>query len=270
MPDSATPLDELVVAVRMSPKYRSICEALIRNIGSQELAKRRPLKEAIKATKNALHQVSGAYLGHRIDYAAGLERLKEAARSADNVDWRDACRALMSLHSSTRERLPILDQFYATTLADLAPIRSILDIACGLNPLAIPWMPLAPDVEYHAFDICEAMTGFLNEFFTLAGRHGRAHAADVTQSCPPQKAEVALILKSLPCLMQIDDSAGLRLLESIQADHLLVSFPVHSLGGKSKGMVRHYEARFQELVADRNWKVKRFEFSTELAFLVTR
>jgi 16S rRNA (guanine(1405)-N(7))-methyltransferase len=270
MPDAATPLDELVAAVRKSPKYRSICEDLIRNIGSRELAKPRPLKEAIKATRNTLHQVSGAYLGHRIDYAAGLERLKKAAQSADNVDCRDACRALMSLHSSTRERLPILDQFYATTLAGLAPIRSVLDIACGLNPLAIPWMPLAPDVEFDAFEICEEMTGFLNEFLALSGCHGRAHAVDVTQSCPTQKAEVALILKSLPCLTQIDNSAGLRLLESINADHLLVSFPVHSLGGKSKGMVRHYVARFQELIADKNWKVQRFEFPTELAFLVTR
>jgi 16S rRNA (guanine(1405)-N(7))-methyltransferase len=270
MPDSAAPVDQLVDAVRKSPKYHSVCEDLIRNIGSQELAKRRPLKEAIKTTKSTLHQVSGAYLGNGIDYAAGLTDLRKAAQSTDNVDWRDACAALMSLHASTRERLPILDPFYATTLAHLAPIRSILDVACGLNPLAIPWMPLAPDVEYHAFDICEEMTGFLNEFLALVPCHGRAHVADVTQSCPTQKADVAFILKSLPCLEQIDRSAGVRLLETINADHLLVSFPVTSLGGKGKGMVRHYEAQFQELVADKNWKVKRFEFSSELAFVVTR
>src|SRR6266571_2381081 len=270
MPDLSAQLDQLVDAVRKSAGYRSVCEDLIRNIGARELAKRRPLKEAIKATRNTLHQASGAYRGSRIDYAAGLDELRKAAQSADNVDWRAACAQLMSHHASTRERLSILDHFYATTLADLGPIRTILDIACGLNPLAIPWMPLERDAEYYASDIDEGLIGFLNEFLRIAPYRGRAQVADATQSCPTVAADVALLLKSLPCLEQIDRSAGLRLLEGVNADHLLVSFPVRSLGGKSKGMVRHYEARFQELVADKNWTVKRFEFWTELAFLVTR
>jgi 16S rRNA (guanine(1405)-N(7))-methyltransferase len=59
-------------------------------------------------------------------------------------------------------------------------------------------------------------------------------------------------------------------LETIRADHLLVSFPVHSLGGRSKGMVENYEVRFRELVQDKPWSIQRFEFATELAFLVTR
>jgi 16S rRNA (guanine(1405)-N(7))-methyltransferase len=270
MLDPATQLDQLVASVRKSAKYHSVCEELIRNIGARELGKRRALKEAIKATRNTLHQVCGAYQENGINYAAEMEKLRKAAQSSEKVDWRRACAALMSLHASTRERLPILDRFYETTLADLAPIRSVLDIACGLNPLAIPWMPLAPDAEYHAFDVCEAMTGFLNEFLALTGCEGRAHVADVTCSCPTKRADVALLLKSLPCLEQIDRAAGTRLLETINADHLLVSFPVASLGGKGKGRARHYEARFEELVAGKNWKVKRFEFSTELAFLVTR
>ena len=56
----------------------------------------------------------------------------------------------MGYHSSTRERLPILEQFYARALADIPPARVVLDLACGLNPLALAWMPLgeaiaAPD-----------------------------------------------------------------------------------------------------------------------------
>lgn len=270
MPDPAAQLDDLVAAVRKSARYRSVCEDLIRNIGARELAKRRPLREAVKATRNALHRASGAYQGDRIDYAAGLEELRKAAQSEDDLDWRSACARLMSLHASTRERLPILDRFYETTLTDLAPIRSVLDIACGLNPLAIPWMPLAPEAKYHAYDICAEMAAFLNELLRLARCRGRAHVADVTQFCPPEQADVAFLLKSLPCLELIDRSGGLRLLETINADHLLVSFPVHSLGGKSKGMVVHYEARFQELVAGKNWTVKRFRFPTELVFRITR
>ena len=61
----------------------------------------------------------------------------------------------------------------------LPPIRSVLDVACGLNPLAIPWMPLAPDVHYYACDIYADMIAFLNGFFQIAGIDGQAQACDL-------------------------------------------------------------------------------------------
>jgi 16S rRNA (guanine(1405)-N(7))-methyltransferase len=104
----------------------------------------------------------------------------------------------------------------------------------------------------------------------LAGINGRAEARDVIQDCPGQPADLALALKAIPCLEQIDKSAGARLLDSLNAKYLLVSFPVQSLGGRSKGMAVNYEARFQELVAGRGWSIRRFAFATELAFLVVK
>lgn len=270
MPDAAGPLGQLVDAVLASTKYRHVSIDLIRGIGQRELAKRRPLKEAIKATKNTLHQVGAAYQGSRIDYAAGLTALREVAQSADEAEWRAACTRIMQQHASTRERLPILDRFHSTVLADIAPIRSVLDLACGLHPLALPWMPLALDAEYHAYDVYGDMVDFLNEFFALARCRGRAEVVDVTQLCPSPKVDLAFLLKSLPCLEQLDPTAPFRLLDAIRADHLLISFPVHSLGGKSKGMAEHYEARFQELVTGKSWRVERFEFATELVFRVDK
>jgi 16S rRNA (guanine(1405)-N(7))-methyltransferase len=269
MPEAGDPLDRLVTAVLAGPKYRWVSADLIRSIGARELWKRRPLKEAIKATKNTLHQVGGAYQEGRIDYAAGLDALRKAAGSEDDAEWQAACARLMSHHASTRERLVILDRFHSTVLADIGPIRSVLDLACGLHPLSIPWMPLATDAEYYAYDVYEDMTDFLNEFLALARCRGRAEVVDVTRLRSTPKVDVAFILKSLPCLEQLDSGAALRLLDTVQADHLLISFPVHSLGGKSKEMADHYEARFRELVAGRNWLVARFEFATELAFRVT-
>jgi 16S rRNA (guanine(1405)-N(7))-methyltransferase len=264
------PLERLTTAVRESAKYRHVCEELIRTLGARELAKRRSLKEAIKATRNVLHQVGGAYQPRPIDYAAALAELRRARESADPAEWRRACRGIMSGHASTRERLPILDQFYATILADLPPIRSVLDLACGLNPLAIPWMPLAEGAEYYACDIYEDLAGFLDDYLALAGVRGGAEVADVTRACPDRRVDLALLLKSLPCLEQIESGIGLRLLESVRARHVLVSFPSRSLGGKSKGMKESYEARFQALVAGRGWRITRSEFAGELAFLVAK
>jgi 16S rRNA (guanine(1405)-N(7))-methyltransferase len=262
-------LDQLVQAVLTSPKYKTICRDVIRHIGQQELAERRSLKEAVKATKNKLHQVGGAYLPGKINYAAWLKELK-AASPAKWDNFVEVCARIMNQHASTRERLPILSQFYTTLLADLPPLHTVVDIACGLNPLALPWMPVAVDVTYYAYDIYQDMVDFLNAFMALAGVKGQAEARDVINDCPTPKVDLAFILKAIPCLEQIDKSAGPRLLDMINADHLLISFPVHSLGGREKGMSVNYETRFWELVANKDWAIKRFEFANELVFLVTK
>ncbi len=263
-------LDRLVRAVLENTKYRNVCEDVVRNVGSRELATGRRLKEAIKATKSKLHQVGGAYFGGRIKYAQWLDKLKVAATSGDRDSFLRVCTEVMGHHSSTRERLKILDQFYAQTLSDLPPVGTVLDIACGLNPLAIPWMPLDEGVQYYAYDIYGDMVDFVGEFMRIANVQGQAQVCDITQFPPTRRADLAFVLKSLPCIEQLDKSASLRLLETVNADHLLVSFPVRSLGGRDKNMARNYEAGFRQLMQGKPWAVQRFEFATELAFLVSK
>lgn len=268
-PDLASQLDALTQAVLANPRYRRICPEVIRDIGARELAKRRNLAEAVKATKSKLHQIGGAYIAGR-QYAQWLDALTQASQAGGVLALKDVCRQVMAYHSSTRERLPILEQFYARALAGLPPARVVLDLGCGLNPLAIPWMKLAADVEYYAYDLYQDMTDFLNGFLALAQVRGHAEARDVLSRCPTRHADLALLLKALPCLEQLDAGAGLRLLETINADYLLVSFPAQSLGGRKKGMVQNYEARFRQLGAGKPWTIQRFEFPSEVAFLIRK
>src|SRR5690242_17780335 len=121
-------IDTLVEMVLASPKYRDISPPLVRNIGIQELSKRRTFKEALKATKNKLHQIGGAYL-EGADYTRWLHELR--ACTDDKNKLKRVCRNIMNHHASTRERLSILDQFYTTLFTDLTPISSIIDVACG-------------------------------------------------------------------------------------------------------------------------------------------
>lgn len=261
-------LDDLIAAVQKSAKYQFVSHELIRHIGERELAARRNLKEAVKATKNKLHQVGGAYFEAKIEYAAALAQLGEAA--ADPHAFRAACRDLMRRHASTRERLDILDTFYAATLAGLPDVSVVMDVACGLNPLAWPWMPLDENMTYIAYDIYADMIGFIGEFMELAGINGRARVRDVISRPPTEAADLVLLLKTLPVLAQVEKTAVPRLLDALNARYLLISFPAHSLGGRSKGMVQNYEAQFRSWVEGRPWQVQRFEFPTELAFLVTQ
>lgn len=259
-------IDKLAQAVLDSAKYHTINPELVRRVAADELAKGRKFKDAVKAIKNKLHQVGGAYLGAAIDYPAWLESLRAAAPDARL----GVCQQIMALHASTKERLPILETFYQTIFAKLPRFSSLLDVACGLNPLALPWMRLPSDTTYYACDIYADMVDFIGSTLDIFGQPGEAFERDVVGAPPAQKVDVALILKAIPCLEQIDKGAGERLLESIQADHLVVSYPVHSLGGRGKSMRENYESSFIELVAGKNWGIEKLVFETELVFLISK
>lgn len=260
-------LERLVSAVQGSAKYRQVAPQLIASIGAAELGKGRSWKEAVKATKNKLHQVAGAYFADRPAYARHLADLAEASTAEGRAS---ACRAIMAQHASTRERLPTLDRFYTTIFAGLPPITSVLDLACGLNPLARPWMPLAEGAVYTACDVFQDQVDFLNGCFALLGTPGQVFVCDLLSGAPNQTADVALLLKTLPCLEQADKGIGPRLLAQVRAPVVVVSYPAQSLGGRAKGMVSNYAAQFAALAEGQPWTVTRFDFPGELVFRIQR
>ena len=173
MPDD---LSQLLNAVLESAKYRYVHPGLVELIGAVQLEKGRKLKEAIKATKNKLHQIGGAYFSDVHEYEKWYDTLRNSAN--EPAQLKAACREIMGTHTSTKERLPILEEFYTTIFARLPEIQSVLDVACGLNPLAIPWMPLPKDAIYYAYDIYGDMVDFIEEVNPLFGLDGKADPCD--------------------------------------------------------------------------------------------
>lgn len=277
MPAEQTPdaLDALVAQVLASPKYRAVSPDLARRIAAAEMAKTSNLKEAVKAIRNRLHQVAGAYL-ESPRYDTWLTELRAGFMEGEPAA-RLALRRVMARHASTRERLPTLDEFYDRTLAGLGPFHRVVDLACGLNPLAIPWMPLAKGAEYLACDIYSDLAAFLNSAFALRGPfaavRARAETRDILSDPPDTDADLVLLLKAIPCLEQVDREAGARLLTAIRAPRILVSYPLRTLGGRAVGMERHYDESFHALLArigGSHWRVTRHVFPTELAYLIER
>lgn len=259
-------LDSLVIEVLTSPKYRAISPDLIRTISAREMTKGRSPKETVKAIKNKLHQVAAAYQRSAPDYTRWQTQLTHAA--ATGVDLRPICRTILAAHASTHERLPLLDEFYSRLFAGLPPINTLLDLACGLNPLSLPWMKLESTTLYHACDIYADEIGFLNSVLPLFAVEGSAVVCDLLTAVPSQPADVALLLKTIPCLEQVDKQIGPRLLEQINARVLILSYPRQSLGGRNRGMTVNYEAHFHSLVAPFAWPFDKIEFSNELVFRI--
>lgn len=279
MPETDT-IQQIVTGVRQGKKYRAVCEDTVRRIAVDEWARqgvvgqgsKRVLKDVVKATRARLHQVYAAYESP-VDYARAYQDLEAAyagppAEAGEIV--RGASRALLALHASTRERLPILEQFYAELWAHTGLPCVLLDLACGLNPLSAPWMGLPATAVYHGYDIDAERVAFLQRALPLAGLEAHVHLQDVLCEPPAEAGDVALLMKSSACLERQQTGATLALLDALRVRYVVVTFPVQSLGQRDKGMAAHYESFFREQLEDRPWPVTRLVFESELVFTVDK
>jgi 16S rRNA (guanine(1405)-N(7))-methyltransferase len=305
----------VVADVLASRRYRWLAPELVARIAVAESPKAARLAEAVKRTKRRLHQVCGAYV-ETLQSEVLLDRLRDAA-AAGEEQLRDACREAMTRHASTRERLPVLDRFFAELFAVTGRPRVVLDLACGLNPLAAPWMDLPPDAVYLACDVDRRLVTLVDGFLALRGirhavelrdvatltlepaaealsalgadtgleaarhlearfpdaeRAGRTGGTPAQQRWPGAGAEpdVALLLKTGPCLEQQAPGASRALLASLQARHVVVSFPTRSLGGAGKGMVAHYRQMLRNAIAEGEWRVTELSFPLETVYVLSR
>ena len=233
---------EIVDRVRRSSRYRSVDPALLARLAAEELPKSRNADDAVKRVKRRLHQAVGAFrAGTRTEWAWPVD---------DPVALRTACLDAMRQHASTRERIEHLDTFYPGIWQHTGVPRSVLDLGCGLGPLALPWMKIG-DAFVHAIDVDAGALDVVRSFLAVVEQPHRVEARDLLTPLPIQSADVALLLKLVPTLDRQDPAAATRLLRGLHADHAVVSFAARSLGGRGGGgRERTYRDRLDRLVAD--------------------
>jgi len=146
----------------------------------------------------------------------------------------------------------------------------VLDLACGLNPFAFPWMGLPREIAYHACDIDQRIVSAVDAFFDLLGVAHSAACADVLVSVPEVEADVALLLKTLPCLERQEKGAGAAVLREVRARHVVVSFPAQSLGGREKGMREHYREEMRRIEEELDAGAEEIEFPNETFYVLTK
>lgn len=263
-------VEDIIRQASSSDAYRDIHTDVIRRVCETEGHKGLKGRELVKAIRNRLHQIGGAYLPGDVDPAKFAAELAGLPGSLTSPEIQSFCRLKMENHASTRERLPYVDYFFSDILAGLPPVRSVIDVACGLTPLAIPWMPLASGAEYTALDMYGRLADSLQIFFDHTGMNGKAEAADIVSAPFEKPYDAAFILKTLPCLEQQGKGLAASLVNRINAKVLVISYPLRTLGGSRKGLGATYEADFNRLAEGHDWQITRFEFPNELVFRVVR
>lgn len=256
---------DVVERVRRSARYRDVDPAMLERLAAEELPRARNVDDAVKRVKRRLHQAVGAFRGD------GRAPAPAAAWNGHLEDpaFRAACAEVMRGHASTRERLPHLDAFYEAIWTVTGRPRSVLDLGCGLNPLALAWMRIG-DASYEAVDVDERPLATVRDFLSLVGQPHRVTHRDLVAAPAPESADVALLLKLVTTLDRQDPSAAARLLGALHVPHAVVSFTTRTLGGRSLGMERTYRDRLARLVTDvgRVAEVREASVPSELVFVL--
>lgn len=242
---------EIVENIKNSKKYRVVYIKTIERVVA-DCINRFGEKRAEKEAKNLLHQIWGAFYKNQPDW--GKENILE----------------ILKLHSSTAERISILPEFYKKIFEITGIPNSIIDHACGLNPLTKQWMNLPASKQggpencnYKAYDIDQEEIEFLKSMGV------DANLGDIL--CDEfMYADVVFMLKLLPCLEHQKKNCSLEILKNQKCKYIVVSYPIKSIGGKNKGMTEFYRKSFTDLVKNEKWGISELLFDTELVFIIKK
>jgi len=260
-------LDQLSDAILSNRKYRGlgIPRDTVRSLLELSLAKTGSLREAVDETRAKLHNIIAPYLGDP-DYAAAALELASLTSAADVQEF--SMRMLAS-HASTRERLPILPDFYTRLWDVTGPPHSVLDLACGLNPFSLPWMALPVDCTYCAYDLHAPRIALVNAYLTHFNREPLAEVRDILLNPPHVKADIALFMKEAHRFEQREKGCNRAFWKALNVRWLLVSLPTENLTGTHSKLEQHRSLVMDTLIG-LDWSVTEVLFPGEIVFCIRK
>ena len=257
MNDSA--LDKLLA----SRNCRDICPDTVRRVWAACAAKYKKPKDAEKAAREALHGISGAFMTPGEARQLGYDMQAWHCNDTD-----PGLERMLSRHASTRERLPLedMDALYERIFGVTGRPNSVLDLACGVNPIYLG----ARGVPTTGVDISGCAVEAVNRFGEVYGKPVRAICADLLcpGAIPPEHFDAALLFKLLPLLERQRAGAALKVMSAVNADWLVVSFPTRTMGGRNVGMAVQYSAWMEARVPPGRSVADRFETENELFYIL--
>lgn len=270
MNTSELDLDALIKRILDTKKYRGSGLNLdtIRDLILQEAPHQTSPKKLQKSVKRKLHNIVAPYLGEP-DYEKLRDELKLIKNtSPDSPEIRSFCERVLSEHASTAERLPYMEDFYNQIFQQTGIPHTILDLACGLHPLAFPWMGLPLSVQYHAYDIIQPRVDFINDFLETIGLAPLAENQDILVNPPKIKADLGLIFKEAHRMEKRQPGCNRGLWTKLDVETLAVSLPTQNLSGTHSLVEQHRTLVLDNLPEDH--RLEEIAIENEIVFLIRR
>ncbi len=231
--------EEIIGKIKTSKKYKNLSEEVIRQkteqyIKSNPEYERYKEKKILKDIKAILYRVYGSFQAKsRNKRWAYLEELKKNPENLEIVD------KILQTNKSTKERIEIYPELYEKIFLKTHNPKSILDLGCGLNPVALAYLPVK-NISYKAYDIDEEDIDFLNKFFSIYKDkiEGEARTLDISKienAKELPKADLCLMFKLLDVLEEKGHKYSEELIKIIaeKCRFIIASFSTRTVGGNS-------------------------------------
>ncbi|MCD6575587.1 MAG: hypothetical protein J7K73_00310 [Nanoarchaeota archaeon] len=217
-------------------------------------------KEFIKKIRAELRKVYGVYAKEN------FEKRENFLREGRYVE-------ILKSHLSTKERLDIYPQLYKKIWEITGKPKSILDLACGMNPFSLRYMNLE-DVTYLAIDISKEDAKLINKFFKQEGVKGKAKVMNllkikeknIFEKLP--QFDVAFLFKFLDTTIIKSRKIGELLIKSIPAKWIVVSFSTKTIGQKE--MKKANRDWIKKLCEKLGYEVKVLNFKNEIFYVIRK
>jgi 16S rRNA (guanine(1405)-N(7))-methyltransferase len=257
-----------IAEVRKSRKYRELDlpDETLRDLIEQESGRHKSERETLQAARERLHNLVAPYLGDP-DYPVAKVQLEAAYSSGNPEAIQIICAELLKTHASTRERLAYQLEFYAAIFAVTGVPSTLLDLACGLNPLAFGWMGLPLTTQYHAYDLHQPRIELINHYFKLQGLGELAEHGDILVNTPQIQAEVAFFFKEAHRFEQRRRGCNREFWLALNVNWLVVTLPASSLTGRHDLAVGHRKL-VSETLAGLDWPMTEQFVGNELIFCI--
>ena len=244
-------MNELFEKLSQSKKYRDVCPDTIRRVIAECEGRYKKAKDMEKAVREKLHGITSAF----------NELGGDVQRAVAELDTNDdeALTAILKRHASTRERLPLsaMDALYAKIFEVTGQPNRILDLACGLNPVYL----------LHRFE-CDVVGVDISKSCISLFPGGVWGDLLCENAIPKERFHIALLFKILPLLERQKSGSAMDVMNRIDAEYLVVSFPTRTLGGRNVGMEDNYTAWMEAHMPENRAIAARFTTENELYYIL--
>ncbi|NQU98344.1 hypothetical protein HQ533_02665 [Candidatus Woesearchaeota archaeon] len=220
-------------------------------------------KTVTKDIRKTLREIYGVFI------QKNYSRREKLLSKIKKENKEETIKQILLLHQSTKERLQYYKEIYKKLFKITGKQKTILDLACGLNPLSYFWLGYKP--KYIASEISSKDLEFIQEFFKKTAISGKTIQIDLVteqKKLKSVKADICFLFKALDSLEARKKNISKTLIEEVNAKWIVISFSKISLGGK-KNIQKSKRNWITNFLKSKNYYYREFEVPNE-HFLVVK
>ena len=261
-------LSKMVETTKTSRKYREmdLPDEFLYDLAEQAAKNAVSLAEIKTIFRKNLHNVIAPYL-ENIDYQQVTTKLIDHPEIVD--DPQAYCLSIMEKHASTRERIPWLVEFFAVIEEQIGRPKCVLDLACALDPLSLPWLKLAPEPTFLAFDVNGSRISYQNQLFASAFPFAKAIQQDIFVDPPSEKADCAFFFKEAHRLEKRQPGATALLLQQLNVDVTVLTLPATDLA-RHHSLENYHTQLVEKAVQGQDFHFEKIRVGDELIFFIRK